>query len=95
MRPVLEQQPTLIYEAIEARAIVAPEATPYRQVMGAIEHVDRVELHAADVFDEANQTAGAERVTARPRQMLALEEERPDSVQRDGLQRESVRDGAE
>jgi len=27
--------------------------------------------------------------------MLALEEERPDSVQRDGLQRESVRDGAE
>jgi len=27
--------------------------------------------------------------------MLALEEERPDSVQRDGLQRESVRDGTE
>jgi hypothetical protein len=63
--------------------------------MGALEHVDRVELHAADVLDEANQTPRAERMTARPRQMLALEEERPDGVQRDGFQRERVRDGAE
>ncbi|HEY3097457.1 MAG TPA: hypothetical protein VGL14_01015 [Methylomirabilota bacterium] len=63
--------------------------------MGALEHVDRVELHATDVLDEANQTPGAERMMARPRQMLALEEERPDGVQRDRLQRDRVRDGAE
>jgi hypothetical protein len=62
--------------------------------MRALQHVNRVELHAASVLDEANQTPRAQRVTARPRQVLALEEERPDGVQRDGLQRERVCNGA-
>ena len=54
--------------------------------MGTVEHVDRVELYAADILDEARETSGAERRTARPCQMLALEEQRPDGVQRDACQ---------
>jgi hypothetical protein len=55
--------------------------------VGALEHVDRVHLHAADVFDEPTQARRGERARPRQRQMLPFEEERGDGVQRNGLQR--------
>src|SRR4030095_11959696 len=61
---------------IEPRGVVRSKAAPDREVVGAIEDIDRVELQAAHVLDEAAQPAGAQGGRSRPGQMLALQEER-------------------
>src|SRR3989441_7756137 len=43
--------------------------------------------HATDVLDEPTQARRGERARPRPRQVLALEEERRDGAQRNGSQR--------
>jgi len=82
VRPVLEQPPALIDLAIEPRPVVRPESAPDRQVVRALQDVDRVELNPADVLDEAAQARRRQRGRARPGEMLALQEERGDGAQR-------------
>src|SRR5213595_2817337 len=53
VRPVLEEQPASVDEPVEPRALVRAEAAPYRQIVGALEHVDRVQLEPTHVLDEA------------------------------------------
>jgi phospholipid transport system substrate-binding protein len=51
--------------------------------VGAVEHVDRVELQTAHVLHEAAQAAGAQRGGPGPGEVLTLQEERADGVQGD------------
>ena len=83
MRPVLEEQPPAIDQPIEALAVVGAEPAPDGQVVGAIEDVDRVHLQAPDVFDEATQAPRRQPGRARPREVLALEEEGRDRAGRE------------
>src|SRR5205814_2847979 len=85
--PVFKEQAATIHEPVEPRAVVGSEAAPQRQIVRAIEHVDRVELHAAHVLDESAKPRRGEWACPRPRQVLPLEEERGDGVQRNGSQR--------
>jgi len=55
VRPVLEEQTLAVDEAVEIRALVRPEAAPHGEVMGALEHVDRVDLQPAYVLGEAQR----------------------------------------
>jgi hypothetical protein len=52
--------------------------------VGAIEHVDRVELETAHVLDEAGEPVCGEGQRARPREVLTLEKERGHRAQRNG-----------
>ena len=92
MSPVLEEQAATVSDAVERGAVVRPEATPDRQVVSALEHVDRVHLQPANVFHEAAETPGAERRDTRASEMLALEEERGDPGPRDDDGRHAPRD---
>jgi len=55
-----------------------------REVVGAIEHVDGVELEPAHVFHEAAEPSGGEAGRSRPVEVLALEEKRGDGAERNG-----------
>src|SRR4029453_6078459 len=66
VRPILEEQTTPITNAIEARPLIGPEAAPRGEVVRALEHVDRVELEAAHVLDEAREPAGRQPLRGRP-----------------------------
>ena len=70
MRPVLEEEPAAVDEAIEARPLVGAEAAPHREIVRALHHVDRVHLETAHVLDEPGQAVGREAVGARTTQML-------------------------
>jgi hypothetical protein len=83
VRPVLEEQPSAIDQAVEARAVVRSEPVPDRQVMGAVDDVDRIELDAADVLGEANEAGRRERDGPRAVQVLPLEEEGPNGSDRE------------
>src|SRR6185295_2137044 len=74
-------------EPVEPRAVIRAEAAPHRQVVRALEHVDRVELNSADVLDEAREARRCERGGVGPRQVLALEEERGDGAETDAARR--------
>src|SRR5262245_41823939 len=87
VRPVLEEQPAPVHEPVEARTVVGAEAAPHRQVVRALEHVDRVELKSADVLDEAREARRRERGGVGSRQVLALEEERGDGAETDPARR--------
>jgi hypothetical protein len=50
--------------------------------VGAVEDVDRIEMQAADIFDEAREARRGERGRLGPREVLPLEEERGDGAQR-------------
>ena len=50
--------------------------------MGPVQHVDRVDLEAAHILDEAQEARGGEPVLARAVEVLALEEERGHGVER-------------
>ena len=82
MRPVLEELPAPVEPAVEARPVVGPEATPHGEVVGAIQHVDRVHLDAADVLREADDPGCGQRAAPRTREMLARQEQRGDGPQR-------------
>ena len=82
VRPVLEQQPALVDEPIEPRAIVRAEAAPHGQVVRALQHVDGVHLDPAHVLDEAREPSLGQPRRARPRQVLSLEKERANGRQR-------------
>src|SRR5262249_31057497 len=76
-----EEQPAAVDEPVEPRTVVRAEAAPHRQVVRAVDNVDRVELDSADVLDEAREARRRECGGLRPRQVLALEEERGDSAE--------------
>src|SRR5213596_3876581 len=82
MRPVLEQEPAAVDEPVEPRAVVRAEAAPHREVVGAIEDVDGIQLEPADVFDEASEAPGGQRGRAGAAEVLPLEEERRDCAKR-------------
>src|SRR5206468_3273299 len=82
VRPVLEEQPTIIDESIQPRAIVGAEPAPQREVVRALEDVDRIHRDAADVLREATETPGRQRGGARARQLMPLDEQRADGAQR-------------
>src|SRR5437667_118945 len=65
-------------------AVVRAEAAPHREVVGAIEDVDGIQLEPADVFDEATEAPGGQRGRAGAAEVLPLEEERGDGAQRGG-----------
>ena len=81
MRPVLEEEAAPVDEPVEPRALVGAEAAPEREVVRAVEDVDRVELEAARVLDELDEPPGGQPAGARARQMLPLEEERGDRAE--------------
>src|SRR5262245_41519386 len=86
MRPVLEQHATPIDEAIERAAIVDAEPAPRREVVRAIEHVDRIHRYAARVARERDERTTGQPAAARTVEMLAGEEQRGDGAERkDGL----------
>ena len=82
--PVLEEEAAPIDDPVEPRAIVGAEAAPHGEVVGALEHVDRVELETAHVLDEAGEPVCGEGQRARPREVLTLEKERGHRAQRNG-----------
>src|SRR6185295_13796063 len=73
--PVLEEEPAPIDQAVEPWPVVGAEAAPDREVVGAVEDVDRIHLDPTHVFDEARQARGTQAVGPRPGQVLALEEQ--------------------
>ena len=89
VRPVLEQQPPLVDQPVQTRAVVRPEAAPQGQVVRALEDVDGVELQTAHVLDEADEPGGRERRHPRAGQVLPLEEERGDGSRRKGQRGET------
>ena len=70
MGPVFKEQAATIHEPVEPRAVVGSEAAPHRQIVRAIEHIDRVELHAAHVLDESAKARRREWACPGPRQVL-------------------------
>src|SRR5262249_10686599 len=79
-----EQRATLVDEAIEGALVVGPEPAPQREVVGAIDDVDRVELQSPGVSDELLNAGRGERMPPGAAKVLALEEERGDGAQREG-----------
>ena len=56
-------------------AVVGPEAAPQREVVGALDHVDGIDLESPDVLHEGEQGGGGEPPGPRPREVLAGQEE--------------------
>src|SRR5207247_5487589 len=83
VRPVLEEQPPTVDHAIQPCAIVGAEPAPQREIVRALQHVDRIHLDAADVLREATETLRRQRGRARAREVLALQEERANRARRD------------
>ena len=83
MRPVLEEQAAPVDETIERLLVVGTEAAPQRQVMRAVNDVDRVELDAARVGGERQQGARGEPAGPRAGEVLAFEKERRGGAERD------------
>ena len=73
--PVLEQEPPAVDEPLHGRAVVGSEAAPQREVVGALDHVDGVDLEPPDVLHEGQQGGGGEPAGPRPREVLAGQEE--------------------
>ena len=68
MRPELEQAPLAPAapgEAVEMAAVVAPQAREQRQVVGARQHVDGVDLQQPEAGDGAPDLAGGARAARR------------------------------
>ena len=61
MRPVLEQHAPAVDQPVEGGAIVGAEPAPERQMVGALDDVDRVELDAAVVLGEAREARAVSR----------------------------------
>ena len=78
MGPVLEEEPPVVDEPVEPRAIVGAEATPHREIVGAVQDIDGIHLDAAHVLDEAAEAGRGQPGRARSGQVLALEEQRAD-----------------
>jgi hypothetical protein len=81
VRPVLEQHAAAVDEPLERHTIEGTEAAPQRQVMGAIDDVDRVELDSACVLGEASEARSGQPTRTRPIQLLTLQEERSDGAE--------------
>jgi len=94
VRPVLEQDAFPVEQPVERRAVVDAEPVPQRQVVRALEHVDRVELDAAGVRREALEAPGGQAPAARAIEVLALDEERGDGAWGDDRRRHAGRDVA-
>jgi len=74
MGPVLEEHPAAVDQPVERSALVGAEPAPQRQVVGAVHHVDRVELDTARVLGEPGEAGGGQPPGPRPIEMLALQE---------------------
>ena len=72
--PVFEQHPLPVHQAIQRRAVEGPETAPGRQVVPALQDVDRVELQAPGVLDEAAQALRAEAKATGLEEMLPADE---------------------
>src|SRR5262249_32657328 len=70
--PVREEETAAIDEPVEPAAVVGAEPAPEGQVVGAVEHVDRVELEAARVLDETDQSLRCQGACPRLPEMLTL-----------------------
>ena len=81
--PVLEEEPAAVDQPVEPGPVVGAEAAPDREVVGPVEHVDRIHLQPAHVLDEARQARGGEPVGARPGQVLPLQEQGGDRAERE------------
>ncbi len=84
--------PAFVDEFVEPRAVVRPESGPDREVVSALQDVDRVDLDPAHVLGEPDEALHRQLLRARPGEMLAFEEERFDRVQRKGAGQHSARD---
>ena len=73
----------MIDQSIQRIAPIGTEAVPQRQVVGAIDHVDGVELEAAGILDETREVGGGETPAARAIEVLALQEQPGDGAARD------------
>ena len=93
VRPVLEQQPAVVGEAVEGAPIVGTETAPNREVVGPVQHVDRIDLEAARVLDEAQEARGGEALLAGAVEVLALEKERGDRAEGDAAGAHAVPGG--
>src|SRR4030095_13432934 len=81
--PLYEKRaPVATPPRFEPRPVVRAEPAPHRQIVGAVEHIDGVELDPADVLHEPPQARRGEGGRVRPGEVLALEEERGDGAQR-------------
>jgi hypothetical protein len=83
VRPILEQDAAPVYELLQRLPVEGTEAAPERQVMRAIDDVDRVELEPADVLHEACQAPRRQPARERTIEVLARDEERGDGAARE------------
>ena len=76
MRPVLEEHAPAVDQPIQCGTVVRAEAAPQRQVVRAVDDVDRVELNAADGLGETGEARGGQPPRPRSIELLAFEEQR-------------------
>ncbi len=78
--PVLEQQPLPVGDPLDRPALERSEPAPQREVVAALDDVDRIELKAPHVFHEGQERAGGEAPGPRPGEVLAGHEEGSDGT---------------
>ena len=83
----------MVGEAVEGAPIVGTETAPNREVVGPVQHVDRIDLEAARVLDEAQEARGGEALLAGAVEVLALEKERGDRAEGDAAGAHAVPGG--
>jgi hypothetical protein len=80
VRPIFEQSALALAApggAVEQAAVIGAEPREDRQIMGADEHVDAVDLVQAEPFDRAAEVALIDRIRPRPAEAQRRERDAP------------------